>query len=188
MYSRLNENIHGSEREAVRNNIVSSLQTEGTIDRLLASISILLLQKISDSVAIDLVQDDGSLLRVITRHREPEKEHFLVEHRRTFPMALTSSYGYPRVIKTGKSQFIPGVSERIANRLFPEADLILDGLAVRSFICVPLVAQSRILGAMTLLTTSSMRSFDGDDLLFFEDIAKLLGEKLDQILHLPSAT
>ena len=174
-----NGSVRAEDRERIRLAIIDSLATDGSPEVILASILSALLAELVDSAAIDLVQDDGSLERVLTRHVDSETEQVLAQQRNENPLPMTASYGYPRVIKTGKSQFIPGVSERIAGRLFPVADLILDGVAIRSYICVPLVARGRVLGALTLLTTGSGRSFEGEDLLFFEELATIIAESLD---------
>lgn len=174
-----NESARTEDRKRVRLAIIDSLSIDGSPELMLESILAILITEIVDSASLDLVQDDGSLLRVLTRHIDGEKERVLVQQRSQNPLPMTSSYGYPRVIKTGKSQFIPGVSERVAGRLFPVADLVLDGVAIRSYICVPLVARGHVLGALTLLVTGNGRSFDGEDLLFFEELARTIAESLD---------
>ncbi len=170
--------IRTGDRDVIRLRVQDALSNDGTSDTLVAAVLAILINEATDSASIDLIQDDGSLVRAFTRHADGDKQNVLIKERADHPLAMTSSYGYPRVIKTGKSQFIPGVSDRIAGRLFPEAELILDGLAVRSYICVPLVARGHILGALTLLTSGTGRSFDGDDLLFFEEIATLIAESM----------
>jgi GAF domain-containing protein len=140
-----------------------------------------LLKNFSDSTSIDLIEDDGSIVRAVTRHADPRKQKILEEHRLKYPLPVTSSYGYPRVIKTGKSQFIPGVSARLADRLFPESETVLavDGLTVRSYICVPLIAHGRTLGALTVMITDRKRSFTTDDLVVLEEIAAKIAQTLD---------
>jgi GAF domain-containing protein len=168
-----------TDRESVRREIALACQNDGSVDHLLSSTLEILLKHLADSTSIDLVEDDGSITHAMTRDTDGQRQDLLSNHRDGHPLPLTSSYGYPRVIKTGKSQFIPGVSERIVGRLFPEAELVLDGLIVRSFICVPLIARGHTLGALTLMTTSANRTLDSDDLLLVEEVAVLIAEALD---------
>ncbi len=171
-------------RESVRKKIALLLRNDGGAAALLDSVVDNLIEHIADAATIDLVEDDGSISREVTRHKDVRQQKTLEEQRQNFPLSLRSSYGYPRVIKTGKSQFIPGVTPRLAGRLFPEAkaDLVLDGISVRSFICVPIIAHERILGALTVLITDQGHSFSGDDLLLLEEVGTLIGEALDQRL------
>jgi GAF domain-containing protein len=55
----------------------------------------------------------------------------------------------------------------------------VDGLAVRSYICVPLIAHGRTLGALTAMITDHKRLFTSDDLVTLEDIATKIAETLD---------
>ncbi|HET6402697.1 MAG TPA: GAF domain-containing protein [Candidatus Kapabacteria bacterium] len=175
-----------TDRESVLREIALACQHDGNVHDLFSLSLGILLKHLADSGSIDLVEDDGSITRAMTRDNNGEQQEMLTNHRDGHPMPLTASYGYPRVIKTGKSQFIPGVSERIASRLFPlppEAELVLDGLLVRSFICVPLIARGHTLGALTLLTTNGNRTLDSDDLLVIEEIAILIAVALDGHAH-----
>jgi GAF domain-containing protein len=176
--NKSNGKNHSADRESVRREIRLAVQHDGNLQHLLSSTLEILVKHLADSASIDLVEDDGSITHAMTRDNDGHRQDLLSNHRDGHPLPLTSSYGYPRVIKTGKSQFIPGVSERIAGRLFPqpEAELVLDGLIVRSFICVPLIARQHTLGALTLLTVGTNRTLDSDDLLLAEEIATLIAE------------
>ncbi len=183
MGNKTNVNDRTKDREIARREIAAASQNLGPVDPLFSDVVEVILKYLADSASIDLVEDDGSITRAITRHVDLQKQEVLIHQRNINPLPATASYGYPRVIKTGKSQFIPGVSERVVNRLFPneepEAQLVLDGLGVRSFICVPLIARGRTLGALTVLTTGKSRLLNSDDLRLIEEIAVLIAESLD---------
>jgi GAF domain-containing protein len=184
MGSKTNVNNRADDRESTRRELASACQSDGSVDHLISGVVEIILKYLADSASIDQVEDNGSITRTMTRHVDHQKQEILNKQRNINPLPATASYGYPRVIKTGKAQFIPGVSERVGNRLFPnaepEAQLILDGLGVRSFICVPLIARGRTLGALTVLTTGKSRLLDSDDLLLIEEIALLIAESLDR--------
>ncbi|GEM_PF-2451225 len=187
--SKTDRNHRAAEREIVRQEVAAACKTESRIADVFARALESILEHLADSASIDLVEDDGTIARAITRHTDSRMEEVLAKYRSEHPLPLTASYGYPRVIKTGKAQFIPGVNDRIGSRLFSpagsefEAQLVVDGISVRSFICVPLVARGRVLGALTVLTTGKNRLLMSDDLLLFEELAELLGETLDAELR-----
>jgi GAF domain-containing protein len=160
---------------------VASICDDGERDivSLLESIANVLIDGFADMFAIERVEDDGAIKQYVTRHIDSVLEIHLKKLRETNPLLSTSAYGYPRVVKTGKSQFIPGVSPRLAHRLFADMDghSVSDGLSVRSFICVPLVAYGRTLGALTIMT--GRRRFTSDDLLIAEDAAPIIAKCLD---------
>ena len=168
----------GGERALLE--IAQACDSQCAPGELLEVMSHALIPAVADAIAVDLVDDDGSIVRIVTRHIDDAKQEALIKHRDSDPLPLTSSYGYPRVIKTGKPQFIPGVSERLADRLFPGAQKKLDGMLIRSYICVPIVTNGRTLGALTVITTDPKHALTGDDLASLEAIADKIAEALDK--------
>lgn len=152
-------------------------------EELLSSFGKLAIEHLCDLFAVDLVEDDGSVKRYSTMHLSDGTAKQLATQRLEFPLSKTASYGYPRVIKTGKSQFIPGVGQHLAFRLLSAAKPDDQAVAtVRSFICTPLVAHDRTLGALTVANTDRTNAFTADDLLLLEDICQMLAECLDRLL------
>lgn len=151
-------------------------------DGLLQDFAHLLLEHLCDLVAIDLVEDDGSIKRRCTRHLTITSSDHLAAQREQYPLNPTAAYGYPRVIKTGKSQFIPAVAPRIADRLLSSPSTLTETTVVRSYICAPLIAHGRILGAMTVANTERTTFFSADDLLLVEELCSLLAMRLDGLL------
>ena len=165
----------------VRDRIVKVCAESNEMSALLEGIANIIIDHFSDAFTLDLVEDDGTIHRYITRHVNHDAQIEIEELRTRFPLPATAAYGYPRVIKTGKSQFMPGVSPRLIHRLFANLDarMIVDGLSVRSFICVPLIAYGRTLGALTVLRSDRPNPFTSDDLLLIEDLAPIIAKCLD---------
>jgi GAF domain-containing protein len=171
------------EHAAIRERAASLLSESTSVEDVLRMFAALITEKLADLVAIDLVEDDGSIRRSFTQHISASTEQKIVVHRQSYPLNMTSAYGYPRVIKTGKSQFIPGVGHHLEFRLLaalPQG--YEDGVAVRSFICVPLIAHGRILGALTVANTDRSTFFASEDLVLLEEITQMLAECLDRML------
>ncbi|HEY3876554.1 MAG TPA: GAF domain-containing protein [Candidatus Kapabacteria bacterium] len=171
----MKETLH----EQMRSEILHILHQGGSTTTMLDLVMNVLIAKLADSAAIDLTQDDGSILRALTRHRNLRHQVMLESYRQNFPLPITASYGYPRVIKTGKSQFIPGVTARISGHLYPPTEKGVE-IKVHSFICVPLISQGRTLGALSVEMTDQNRSFSRDELLLLEEVASLIAQAIDR--------
>jgi GAF domain-containing protein len=166
----------------VRERIAMVCSEVSDIKGLLKGIADIIIDHFSDAFAIDLVEDDGTVRRYITSHIDHETQVKIEELRDRYPLPSTAAYGYPRVIKTGKSQFIPGVSPRIVPRLFADRDGKNESgefPMVRSFICVPLIAYGRTLGALTVTRSDRTNPFTSGDLLLIEDLAPVMAKCLD---------
>ena len=171
------------EHAILRERIARACAEAPRVDDLLLDVGGIVLEILADLFAVDLVEDDGTIQRRLTLHGSAQVAAQLDRNRRQYPLHNTASYGYPRVIKTGKSQFIPGVTPRIADRLLHGAGASAEQpVTVRSFICVPMLAHGRILGALTLANVERPAFFSADDLLISEEIAEMLASCVDKLL------
>ena len=174
--------VRNNSKEFILNEIREILRRHIATLQMLEAILDVILSRLADGASIDLIEDDGTILHVVTRHRNLPIQAKLEKYRKDHPLPVRASYGYPRVIRTGKSQFIPGVTARLYNRLYPDftSETGEQLIPVRSYICVPLVSNGRTLGALTVKLTDQSRLFSRDDLLLFEEIAAIMAHFLDR--------
>jgi PAS domain S-box-containing protein len=128
---------------------------------------------IADWCAIDVVQEGGEIERLAVAHVDKDKIALAVELRRRYEDA-NSPYGVPHVVRTMAPAMIPEITDAMivaAARGDEERIRMTRSLGFTSYICVPLVAGGRALGAMTLVTAESGRRYTDDDVAFAEDIA-----------------
>ena len=147
--------------------LASSMDYEGT----LASVTQLAVPQIADWCAIDLYEH-GFLERVNVAHADPAKLNLAREYRRLYPPKMDAPSGVGSVIRTGKPQFFPHVTEEmlVANVQDETHLAMLRALGLQSFIIMPLQVRDRILGALTLVTGS--RDLDDRDFKLAEDLAR----------------
>lgn len=135
----------------------------------------------ADWISLDLVDDSGESSRVLSFHHIAEKEALLRRVYDEFPSPKNALYGYPRVLKTGRSQLFtptaPGVLESTARS--EEHRNILIASDMRSTMCVPLITRGRVIGCLTAAVTEKRRVFDQRDLLLIEDLALRIATTLD---------
>jgi PAS domain S-box-containing protein len=137
----------------------------------------------ADWLSLDLVDDSGEPRRVLSIHHDPEKAEKLKRVHERFPSPKASLYGYPRVLKTGRSQLISPLTQGVIDNAAktPEHREILLESGMRSLMCVPLLTRGRVIGCMTAAITEKRRVFDQRDLLLIEDLALRIAATLDNV-------
>ncbi|HZT91455.1 MAG TPA: ATP-binding protein [Gaiellaceae bacterium] len=139
----------------------------------LQSVARLAVPRIADWCAVDVVDDDGTIRSLAVEHADPQKVLFARELRDRYPPAAGGADGAARAIETGEPQLVSDIPpEAIDAAARDEIHLgLLHELGLRSYICVPIVALGRTLGAITLITAESGRRFDARDLGTAEELA-----------------
>lgn len=149
--------------------LMSSLDYEET----LRNVAWLAVPEIADWCSVDLVDERGARRHVGVAHPDPAKLELAELVRRFEPAELDPQLGIGRVLRTGRSELYQDISdEMLERRAVNEEHLrLLLSLGFRSVLLVPMTAQGRTLGVMTMVTAESLRRFDEDDREFVEQIA-----------------
>jgi len=131
---------------------------------------------IADMAMVDLIEPDGSATRAAVAHADPARESELEPNRVT---NVTGSPGDPLgvVLHTGEPVLMSTIAPDAADPLLNSERL--DRLGVRSLVIVPIAAHERVLGAITLATSASGRTFDYGDLGIARDLARRAGLALE---------
>ncbi|MEH2467679.1 PAS domain S-box protein [Nostoc sp.] len=146
--------------------LAASLDYETT----LASLARLAVPEIADWCLVDIICENQSVLRVAAVHANRGKQE-LVEQLQNYPPDLTQTEGVAEVIRTGKSQITHFRDEQIQVPIHNAAHRkILQELNPTSGISVPLIVRGRVLGAMTLVSSSGGR-YDTKSLMLAEELA-----------------
>ncbi len=136
---------------------------------------------IADYCAVDVVDEDGMLMPVATQHVNPDKIPLARDVRANYedPQTPTSPQF---VARTGVPAFVPRVSdEMLVAAAQGNADRLekMRSLGLVSYLCVPMVANDRVLGVLTLANTESSRQFGNDDLRLALDVASRAALAID---------
>ena len=140
----------------------------------LRTLSRVLVPRIADLCLIDMIERDGAVRRLAVAHTDPDIEQLVWELTRRWPSPPGTSTGIRHVIEEGRVEYLPEVGDAILERAFPHPEHreLVKGLGLRSAVIVPLRARGRTLGAMTLVLTSSGRTFDEPDVSLAEELAR----------------
>jgi PAS domain S-box-containing protein len=149
--------------------------------RTLAQVAQLAVPRMGDWCAVHVLDDDGSLREIAVVHADPAKLKFVLELQERYPPDPDAPIGVASVVRTGRSELIAEIADEllVANaRDELHLDLIRE-LSLRSWLCVPLTARGRTLGAITFVAAESRRRFDDADLRLAEDLARRAATAID---------
>ncbi len=145
----------------------------------LARLATLALHVMGDICLIDVVGENGNPTRMVAQHRDPASQHFADKLRSEFAPDPLGQHPAVDVIRAGETRW----SEEMSDTFLRETTrddahyLLVKALDFRSYITVPLMGQTGVLGALTLV--SSGRSFGPVDVSFAERLAEHVAAVVD---------
>ncbi|MDB4963911.1 MAG: hypothetical protein JWP01_3910 [Myxococcales bacterium] len=124
--------------------------------------------------------DDHELQRVAFAHANPDHVQLAAEWERKYP-SVCDTNGVPRTIQTGEPLFVAKITDQQLIESARDAEHLRDlrDLHLVSCIIAPLVARGRALGAITLITSDSNRTYDQHDCELANELARRAGTAVD---------
>lgn len=141
-------------------------------ERTLKALAALAVPVIADYCAVDVIDTDGELVQLAVTHVDDAKARLAQEIRARYEDP-NSSASAQRVVRTGVPAFIPNVTDEmvVASARGNEDGLAkIRSLGLVSYMCVPMRAHDRTLGAMTLANAESRTHYTEEDLRLAEDV------------------
>jgi PAS domain S-box-containing protein len=135
---------------------------------------------LADLCIVD-VADGLAIRRVAAVHADATRQSLVERLMKEFPPVLTGAHPAASVVRGGGSEFSPDMSEEFlrATTRSEEHYKVVRELDFTSYMCVPLTARGRILGAMTLVSAGSRRRFTEEDLGLAEEFARRAALAID---------
>jgi serine phosphatase RsbU (regulator of sigma subunit)/anti-sigma regulatory factor (Ser/Thr protein kinase) len=151
------------------------------LEETLQQVAYLVVPRLADWCAIELLAEDGSIQNAATAHIDPDKVKFAEEIRTRWPVDPDDPTGLPNVIRTGKPELYPEIPDELLEQSIedPEQLEMARELGLSSILIVPLIARARTLGALTLVHAESGNRYDEEDLRFAEDLARRAAVAVD---------
>ena len=147
----------------------SSLDVETT----LASVARLAVPRIADWCIVYMREDDGTIRRLAIEHAGGDAQA-VGDVLDRYPLDVEAEVGVPLVVRTGQTLLLADVSAEglMADVIDPEGLAAeLKQIELASYLCVPLIARGRTLGAISLLSSESGRRFGPDEKELAEQLA-----------------
>jgi PAS domain S-box-containing protein len=146
-----------------------SLDYEAT----LTAVANLAVPAIADWCAVDIIGENGAIERLAVAHVDPTKTELARTIRDRYEDPR-SPYSIQHVIRTGEPAMISQITDDMivaAAKGDQERIEMVRSLGLVSYVCVPLVAHGRTLGALTFASAESGRRYDEDDRAFAQEVA-----------------
>ncbi|MGN6379742.1 MAG: SpoIIE family protein phosphatase [Gaiellales bacterium] len=136
---------------------------------------------IADICLIDTVDERGAITRVAAKHRDERMQPLADRLRREFAPDVGGAHPVASVVKTTRARFSPFMSDEFlrATCRSDEHYELVQALGFQSYITVPLIARTRTLGALTLVSTDPNRRYTEQDLAVAEEIARRASIRID---------
>ena len=156
----------------------------------LASVACLAVPHIGDWCIIDTAETvveepdvpaKPSFSRLAVAHADSSRNGLAHQLKLGFPPHGDDAHGVGQVARTGASEFVAEVSDawmQVFARDEKHLELLKD-LGFRSYMCVPIAARGRTLGAITFVRGKTPRPFDTSDLALAEDLAHRAAMAID---------
>ncbi len=157
--------------------LAASLDYETTLQR----VAQLAVPRLADWCSIDMLTDDGGIRSVAVAHADPARVALARELRQRYPPDPNAPRGVPGVLRTGRAELLPEISDELLIAGAPDAEAlaILRDLGFKSAMTLPLQARDRTLGALSLVWAESGRHYSETDRAFAEELAQRAALAID---------
>jgi two-component system CheB/CheR fusion protein len=140
----------------------------------LQQVANLMTPRLADWCAVDIIGPDGALSLAAVAHVDPAKAAWARELRQRYPPDMDAPQGLPNVIRTGRAEFYPEITEELILRSEPDDEqlAIIRQVGFKSVIIAPLSARGQVLGGLTLVWSDSDHRYSEADVRFAEEVAR----------------
>ena len=161
--------------------IHEALSTVPDRRELMAKVTRAAVPRLGDWCAIHLLVPGEVVPEVEIAHVDPTMAAYARELQERFPYDPQARVGVPHVIRTVQTEFYPEIDREVMANLdaTEEEVAIIEQLALRSSITVPLVKRGRVFGAMQFVMSSSSRRYTSDDVMLANAVAGRIAATLE---------
>ena len=144
------------------------------VGQTLGEVARLAVPTLGDWCIVYVEQPNGSIRRLALEHAGGRHGE-VVSQLRHYAFRPDAEVGVPAVIRTGEAQLHRDADSALVASDVVEGETLageLEDLGICSWMCVPLTARGRTVGALSFLSTESMRTFDEQDLAVAAELAR----------------
>lgn len=147
----------------------------------LRQIAELIVPRVADWCAIDLLDADGMLTSVAVAHRDPSRVELVEELRSRYPADPKAPVGAYAVVRSGEASLIAEIDDVMLRAVARDDEhlALIRSLELRSWMCAPMTAAGRVLGTIAFAGAESGRAFAPRHLAFAVDLATRAGAAIE---------
>jgi PAS domain S-box-containing protein len=157
--------------------LASSMDYAETLQR----VAQLAVPQLADWCAVHLLNDRGEIERVAVHHTDPAWRAEAERRSLTQRPALDKRTGAPEVIRTGRSRVFTDIHpDALASSMADPEDVeLLREIGATAVIIVPMPGAARTIGAITLISSDSVRRLSRADLTLAERLGRRAGTAVE---------
>jgi len=157
--------------------LASSLEYEHTLQR----VAELAVPELADWCGVSIPGDDELIEQVAVAHVDPEKVQFAWELSQRYPVSADEPGGTAAVIRDGQTQLVTDFDDAmLVAAAKDEVHLeLIRTLGIRAALIVPMTTPSGTIGALTLVTSESGRTFTAADVELAQEVARRAGSAVE---------
>ncbi len=147
----------------------NSLEYEET----LRAFAQLLVRRMADWAAVHLVDDDGNVRELEIAHRDPRLVERVRRLRRDYGEARGTRQGLQNVIRTGQPEVYSTIPSGTLETQARDAEHreLLEILAIRSALLLPMVARGRTIGVIEMVSSHPQHRYGHEDITLGMELA-----------------
>jgi GAF domain-containing protein len=165
--------IHERERMAFLMRAGDVLSSSLDYEMAVSELARLVVPTLADWCSVDLMDTPDRIENLVVAHVDPKKVELARELQRRFPPDPKSSTGVANVVRTGKAELFPEITEEMLQAAVADEEQlrIARDLGLVSAMTVPLTARGRTFGAITLVSAESKFRYVARDLELAQEMA-----------------
>ena len=154
------------------------------LETALGQVAQLLVPRMADWAAVDLLDETGTFCRVGVAHVDRRQEKTLRDLDRRYPLRPGVGKFRGRVVATGKPVALFHVTDKDLKGIARDAEhsALLEQIGFKSALWVPLVARDRTLGVITVGYSRERRRYSSADLELLTELARRAALAVDNAL------
>lgn len=180
-YHDISERKQAEERQRLLNEASSMLASSLDQQFTLQEIAQIIVPTLADYCRIAVLDDNQQIKEISVNHIDPEKITLVQALYEQYKDRTNSTHGLQRLLETGRPELISTVAGSVLEPVQdnPELLTIVQALGLQSYMGVPLIARGKTTGAITFSSIQPHRRYTHNDLLFAQDLARLVALMLD---------
>ncbi len=147
----------------------------------LRTLADLTVPELAQLTVVDLLDDDGSVHTAVAAAPDPAYAREIERMREAHPLALDGSHPVASVLRSAQPVLLPAMSPTFLRDIAEGSEHfeLMRRLRYHSAIVVPLIARRRPLGTLSLLRMEGAPSYNQDDLVLAEELARRAAMAID---------
>ncbi|MGI8863542.1 MAG: SpoIIE family protein phosphatase [Solirubrobacteraceae bacterium] len=147
----------------------------------LRTLADLTVPSLAQLTVIDLLDDDGTVHTAVAAAADPARARDVESMREAHPLALDGSHPVAAVLRSAQPVLLPAMTPNFLRGIAAgnEHFALMRRLRYHSAIVVPLIARRRALGTLSLLRMEGTPSYNQDDLVLVEELARRAAMAID---------